>query len=105
MQPQDLQLVAREIARHADRGGEPNLAYKYALMAAEEALERYAFAESMSWLDLSATNSRSTPESDAVNRLTADVLEAAGWSEAPNVAQLGSPITRELVGEDFDLSG
>ena len=103
MRPEDLREVAREIARHADRGGEPALAYKYALIAGEEALERYAFAEAMSWLDLAATNARTAGESDAVNRLTANVLEAAGWSEAPPLTKLGSPITRELVREDFDL--
>jgi DNA-binding SARP family transcriptional activator len=101
--PQELREVAREIARHADRGGEPALAYKYALIAGEEALERYAFSEAMSWLDLAATNARTAGESDAVNRLTANVLEAAGWSEAPPLTKLGSPITRELVREDFDL--
>jgi hypothetical protein len=38
-----------------------------------------------------------------VNRRTADVLEAAGWREAPPLAKLGGPITRELEREDFDL--
>jgi DNA-binding SARP family transcriptional activator len=97
--------VARDLARHADRGGEPGLAYRYALIAANGATERYAFAEAMSWLDLAATNAGNAAESDAVNRLTAAVLEAAGWSEAPPLAKLGSPITRELEREDFDLPG
>ncbi|HEU5304223.1 MAG TPA: AAA family ATPase [Gemmatimonadales bacterium] len=101
--PQDSRDVARELARHADRGGEPGLAYRYALIASEGAIERYAFAEALSWLDLAATNARGNAETDAVNRLTADVLEAAGWSEAPPLTKLGSPITRELEGEDFDL--
>jgi hypothetical protein len=95
--------VARDLARHADRGGEPGLAYRYALIAAEGAIERYAFAEAMSWLDLAATNASGAGEADAVNRLTASVLEAAGWSEAPPLAKLGSAITRELDREDFDL--
>ena len=101
--PQDLRQAAREIARHADRGGEPTLACKYAMIVAREALERYAFAEAMSWLDLAATNARGEAEGDAVNRLTAQVLEAAGWNEAPALMKLGGPITRELVSEDFDL--
>jgi predicted ATPase len=100
---QDTHEVARELARHADRGGEPALAYRFALVAAEGAVERYAFAEAMSWLDLAATNASGAAESDAVNRLTANVLEAAGWSEAPPLAKLGSAITRELEREDFDL--
>jgi predicted ATPase len=101
--PADIPEASREIARHADRGGEPALAYRFALVAAEGAVERYAFAEAMSWLDLAATNGSGVGEADAVNRLTADVLEKAGWSEAPPLAKLGGPITRELEREDFDL--
>jgi DNA-binding SARP family transcriptional activator len=100
---QDAPETAREIARHADRGGEPALAYRFALMASAGAVERYAFAEALSWLDLASSNARASPEADAVNRLTADVLEAAGWSEIPPLTKLGGPITRELEREDFDL--
>ncbi|MEA2724546.1 MAG: hypothetical protein QOH59_2317 [Gemmatimonadales bacterium] len=101
--PEDARDTAREIARHADRGGEPALAYRFALVASEGATERYAFAEALSWLDLAASNARGPAEADAVNRLTADVLEAAGWSEIPPLTKLGGPITRELEREDFDL--
>jgi DNA-binding SARP family transcriptional activator len=101
--PDDGRETAREIARHADRGGEPGLAYRFALMASGGAVERYAFAEALSWLDLAASNARGPAEADAVNQLTADVLEAAGWSEAPPLTKLGGPITRELEREDFDL--
>jgi predicted ATPase len=101
--PEDDRDTAREIARHADRGGEPGLAYRFALVASQGAVERYAFAEALSWLDLAASNARGAQEADAVNRLTADVLEAAGWSEAPPLTQLGGPVTRELEREDFDL--
>ncbi len=48
----DLSNTAGEIARHADRGGEAGLAYKFALLASEAAVQRYAFAEALSWLDL-----------------------------------------------------
>ncbi|MGH7510145.1 MAG: ATP-binding protein [Gemmatimonadales bacterium] len=99
----DTRALAGEIARHADRGGEPGLAYRFALVAGEAAIERYAFAEALSWLDLAATNARGQGEADAVNRLTADVLGAAGWSEAPPLARLGGPISREIEREDFDL--
>jgi hypothetical protein len=95
--------VAREIARHADRGGEPALAYRFALIASEGATQRYAFAEALSWLDLAATNARGEEEIGTVNQLTAHVLDAAGWSEIPPLTQLGGPITRELEREDFDL--
>jgi DNA-binding SARP family transcriptional activator len=101
--PRDAQEAAREIARHADRGGEPALAYRFAILAAQKAIDRYAFAEAMSWLDLAATNAGGAAEADAVNRLTAHVLEAAGWSEVPPLTKLGSAITRELEREDFDL--
>ena len=101
--PREATDAAREIARHADRGGEPGLAYRSALMASEGATERYAFAEALSWLDLAAANAREPAETAAVNRLTADVLEAAGWSEAPPLTKLGGPVTRELEREDFDL--
>jgi DNA-binding SARP family transcriptional activator len=101
--PRDVGEVSREIARHADRGGEPGLAYAHALTAAEQAIERYAYAEAMSWLDLAANNARTGSENDRVNRLTENVLEAAGWSEAPPLAQLGGPVTRELERQDFDL--
>jgi predicted ATPase len=99
----DSRKVAGEIARHADRGGEPALAYRFALTAGHGAMERYAFSEALSWLDLAATNARGEAEADAVNRLTASVLEAAGWSEAPPLTKLGGPLTRELERDDFDL--
>jgi DNA-binding SARP family transcriptional activator len=100
---QDAGETAREIARHADRGGEPGLAYRFALIAGQAAIERIAFAEALSWLDLAATNARAEGEADAVNQLTASVLEAAGWSEAPPPDDIGGPLTRELQTEDFDL--
>ena len=100
----DTGEAAREIARHADRGQEPALAYRFALVSAEAAVQRYAFAEALSWLDLAATNAHGSRELDAVNLLTANVLEAAGWSEAPPLTQLGGPVTRALVRDDFDLS-
>jgi DNA-binding SARP family transcriptional activator len=104
MLPQQAVDTARELARHADRGGESALAHRFALMASEGAIERYAFAEALSWLDLAASNARGEEQTHAVNRRTADVLEAAGWSEVPPLAKLGGPITRELEQADFDLT-
>jgi len=52
--PEQLSQAAGEIARHADRGGEPGLAYRAALKASRAALERIAFAEALSWLDLAS---------------------------------------------------
>ena len=101
--PTNSPTLAGEIARHADRGGERALAYRYALVAGQGAMERYAFAEALSWLDLAATNATGPDEADAVNLLTANVLGAAGWGEAPPLAKLGGPLTRELERDDFDL--
>jgi DNA-binding SARP family transcriptional activator len=104
MLPQETRDAARELARHADRGGEMALAYRFALVASEGAIDRYAFAEALSWLDLAASNAKGEEQTHAVNRRTADVLEAAGWREAPPLTRLGGPITRELQQEDFDLT-
>jgi hypothetical protein len=100
--PDELSSVAGEIARHADRGAEPALAYRFALIASDASVRRFAFEEALAWLDLAATSARSKAETDAVNRLTAEVLEVAGWSEAP-AGSRRVPITRELVTEDLDL--
>jgi DNA-binding SARP family transcriptional activator len=97
-----IREVAREIAQHADRGGEPVLAYRFALVAGQAAIERYAFAEALSWLDLAAGNAQGEEEADAANQLTANVLEAAGWTEAPRL-QVDLALTRELQKEDLDL--
>ncbi len=90
-----------EIALHADRGGEPELAYRHALMASEAAVHRYAFEEALSWLDLAAGVARNADEAKLVNRRTADLIEAAGWSAAPH--RPPQPVTREIVTEDLDL--
>jgi hypothetical protein len=89
--PQELGR-AGEIARHADLGGEPARAYRQALLASEEALQRHAYDESLSWLDLAASRAQPGPETDLVNRLTADVMERAGSPEAlPGSREMASP--------------
>jgi hypothetical protein len=72
-------------------------------VASDAALERIAFAEALSWLDLAAASAGSPAEMDEVNRRTADLLETAGWSEVPPGTPRGLPATREIVGEDLDL--
>jgi hypothetical protein len=62
---------------------------------------RYAYAEALAWLDLAASSAKGTDQAEAVDHLTADVMERAGWSEAPSRA--AAPITREIVSEDIDL--
>jgi hypothetical protein len=99
-----IEARAGAIARHADRGGEPGLAYRFALIASEAAIERYAHAEALSWLDLAAAAARGREQADAVNRRTADVLEMAGWREVPDGIRPGGPATREIVKDDLDLT-
>jgi DNA-binding SARP family transcriptional activator len=99
---EELGEVAGQVARHADRGGERPLAYRYALLAAQAAAARYAYSEALSWLDLAAASARSPTESEGVDALTAEVLERAGLSEAPRPSG-PLPVTREIMSEDLDL--
>lgn len=101
--PADTGEVAGEIARHAERGGEHAVAYRYALLASDAAAGRYAFDEALSWLDLASGAAASGAESDEVNRRTARVLALAGWSEAPRPASRSSGAGREIERRDVDL--
>jgi hypothetical protein len=102
LSPEELAEAAPQVARHADRGGERELAYRHALRSAQAAAARYAYTESLSWLDLAASSARTAEQSNAVDALTAEVLERAGLSESPRPS--GSvPVTREIVSEDLDL--
>jgi predicted ATPase len=98
---EEIAAVAGEIARHAERAGEREHAYRYARLAADGAVARFAYAEALSWLDLAASSARGAAQAEAVDQLTADVMERAGWSEAPS--RSATPITREIVSEDLDL--
>ena len=102
LSPEEAADAAGQVALHADRGGERELAYRYALLAAQAATARYAHAEALSWLDLAASSARGAEQSEAVDVLTADVLERAGLSEAPRTSG-PLPVTREIVSEDLDL--
>ncbi|HUF36236.1 MAG TPA: AAA family ATPase [Gemmatimonadales bacterium] len=101
--PESMRTTAGEIARHADRGGEIALACRAALVASEAAVQRFAFAEALAWLDLAAAAAGGPEQAAEVNRRTADVLEVAGWSEVPATSRKGPPVTREIVQEDLDL--
>ena len=79
----DPREVAADIARHAERGGEPTVAYRYALLASEAAAARYAFEEALGWLDLASRTAGSLAETTEAGRRTADVLRLAGWSQPP----------------------
>jgi DNA-binding SARP family transcriptional activator len=99
--PEALATVAGEIARHAEQGGEREMAFRYATAAAEAAVARYAYTEALAWLDLAAASAQGGEQAAAVDRRTADLLEQAGWSEAPE--RPARPVTREIVSEDLDL--
>jgi predicted ATPase len=101
VQPEELATAAGEIARHAERGGESDLAFRYAIVASEAAVARYAYTEALAWLDLAAGSARGADQTAGVDRLTADLLERAGWSEPPE--RPAPPVTREIVSEDLDL--
>jgi predicted ATPase len=102
LSPEEAADAAAELARHADRGGERGLAYRYALLAARAADARFAYTEALSWLDLAASSARGADQSEAVDQLTVDVLERAGLSEAPRPSG-PLPVTREFVSDDLDL--
>ncbi len=80
----DPREVAADIARHAERGGEPAVAYRYALLASEAAAARYAFEEALGWLDLASSTAGSLAETTEAGRRTADVLRLAGWNQPPS---------------------
>ena len=91
-----------EVARHAEQGGERAMTYRYAMLAAAECEARFAYAEALGWLDMAAATSGNPADTDAVNVITARLLDAAGWHDAPRLqrqpAQAGG-----LAVSDFDL--
>jgi hypothetical protein len=99
----DARSMAGDMARHAEQGGDPGLAYRSALLASEAALQRFAFAEALSWLDLASAVAENRSQSEEVDRRTATLLETAGWTEVPAGGRIRPPVTREIVGEDLDL--
>jgi DNA-binding SARP family transcriptional activator len=94
-----------EIARHAELGGDRALAYRCSLRASDAARQRYAHEEALMWLDLAAATAAPGAETDAVNRLTAEVLSVAGWREAPASLRRPDGAQRELERQDLDLPG
>ena len=85
--PADRRTVAGEIARHAQRGNEPGMAYTYALLASDEATARYAVEEALAWLDLAAAAAGNDAEaSREVDRRTDALLPLLRGSAAHRVA-------------------
>jgi DNA-binding SARP family transcriptional activator len=91
-----------EVARHAEQGGERAMTYRYAMLAAAECEARFAYAEALGWLDMAAAASGSVADTDAVNVITARLLDAAGWHDAPHLRR--EPVqSGRLAVSDFDL--
>ena len=90
-----------EVARHAEQGGERAMAYRYAMVAAAECEAQFAYAEALGWLDMAAASSGSLAETDAVNAITARLLDAAGWHDTPRLQR--QPARGGLAASDFDL--
>ena len=101
----DVREVAGDVARHADWGGEPAVAYRHALLASEAAAARYAFEEALSWLDLAAGASAGPEETEKVDRKTAAVLHLAGWTEPPHPVQRPGTPGRGFDRSYLDLGG
>jgi DNA-binding SARP family transcriptional activator len=96
--------TAGEIAGHAEQAGDRPMAYRYALLASESSAQRSAYDEALSWLDLASGAAETSGESEVVDRITAQILEQAGWHEMPAVR---APLTTSPVGgvgrSDLDL--
>ena len=92
LSPEAALAAAPEIARHADIGGDRALAYRHALNASAASVERRAYEEALAWLDLASAAASDRAEHGAVDERTANVLEAAGWSEAPAQSRAGAPV-------------
>jgi len=94
---------AGEIARHAEQAGDRPLAYRYALMASDACGERRAYDEALSWLDLASGAADQAEQSEVVDRITARILEQAGWPEMPAVRAPLSSVLRGVEPSDLDL--
>ena len=95
-----LEPRASDIAWHAERGGEPARAYRFALLASEAAAAELAFEEASSCLALAR---RAMPEAgtEVDERLNA-LAERAGWT-APPAAPAADPHVPPIAEEDLDL--
>ena len=91
-----------EIARHAEQGGEPAMAYRYAMLASEGCEQRFAYGEALTWADFAAGLTNDESEAQAVNRTTARLLDLAGRRDVPRYERTTTPVA-QLAAADFDL--
>jgi len=92
------------VAHQAEQGGEPRLAYEYALAASRASRDRAAFEEALAWLDLASSCAVSPEQLAVADQATAALLEAAGWQES-RPAPRRSGATAAISRGDFDLAG
>jgi DNA-binding SARP family transcriptional activator len=95
--------AAGEIARHAEQAEDHATAYRYALVAGEGCVQRCAFDEALSWLDLASGAAETAAESDVVDQITARVLDQAGWRDMPRVRVPISVPVGGVAHSDLDL--
>jgi DNA-binding SARP family transcriptional activator len=92
------------IARHADAGGEPAMAHRYALLASESSAAQSAWADALGWLDLASACALTPDEQRAADQATAGVLAMAGLSKLPS-RPVTTRATRVIGADDMDLAG
>jgi predicted ATPase len=98
--PGRLEARASDIAWHAERGGEPARAYRFALMASDAATSELAFEEASSCLELAR---RAMPDAAAeIEERSKALAERAGWSVPPAVPA-ADPHVPPIGEEDLDL--
>ena len=92
------------IARHADAGGEREMAHRFALMASDVCAARSAWEDALTWLDLASSSSETPEELQAADKATAALLSQAGWSSPP-LRRAAKPSHVPHIGrDDLDLT-
>jgi predicted ATPase len=101
--PEMIDDRAGRIAVHADQGGEPELAHRYALRASQAAATRYAFEEALGWLELAAATARVAEEREEVNHRSTQLLQTAGLDASRASPRRRGTSPWGISREDLDL--
>jgi DNA-binding SARP family transcriptional activator len=94
--------AAGDIAHHAERGGEPALAYQAALRAAQAAAAQRVPDEALAWFEFAARVAPSPADADAANRRANEVRGASATGPPRRRRRAGTP-TPGLTRRDLDL--
>ena len=92
------------IARHADAGGEREMAHRFALIASDACVARSAWDDALTWLDLASANSDTPEELQAADQATAALLSRAGWSSPPERRAGRRSSVPHIGRDDVDLT-